>query len=816
MTIKTKLTLNVVFLLAIVAAVATTSVIGMGFVKSRLKYLTEQSTPFQVRTVEFQRATQAAIADLIKVNAARTRQEFSGYKQEAEKSLAATRETQEALESLSGDSRSNTHEELESTAKELFVITESRLKADEEAVVANKSIGVKLREAESRLRELDRQIKGIQQQSASSYSKSMVDMKTATERVRSLENLKLSLKDFQLGFIELSKAQAKRGIILAQGRCNSAISKVLQNEFLKKAPQLAADATALNGKIPELVKLQNAIVGQAAADTSDRDSLLGEITDKLNALILAVEQEASVANDDMSGETVRQGSFFGKSTTATSLLSNNAELVSLGLTVESLVSRLFIATTSQEVDDVQAQIEQAYQRTGDVRGKLAKMLGDLKAQREQRMLQAAEGSLNEIRAMLLAKDGVITKIRTRLDMETKALEATTKLKGIVLKQAEAGQKTVLVAQGDQEKAISTVNRMVRFSTLLIIGIAVGAAVFGIVFGIWVYRSIATPLHLLQKVSQEVAKGDLQAHLQTDSTDEMGMVQKSMAAMVDNLREMVGKIKGATDRLASSSEELSSTAVALERGTEEQSLRIERSATAMTQMSQTTAEVAQNSSETSDAADRMNRIAAEGKEAMHTTVNELTKFADTVKEAATKVESLGRQSEEISDIVALIKDIADQTNLLALNAAIEAARAGDQGRGFAVVADEVRALAEKTATATDDIARTVANMQSSVKDSVHFMKDERDSVAKVLDHVNHTLVSIDEIVTYVGKVTEMIQRIAVAAEEQSSSTEEVSQNMEGIATIARELRTSFSDIKNSSEGLSQLAVELNKMVSWFKI
>ena len=816
MTIKTKLTLNVVFLLAIVAAVATTSVIGMGFVKSRLKYLTEQSTPFQVRTVEFQRATQAAIADLIKVNAARTRQEFSGYKQEAGTSLAATRETQEALESLSGDSTSNTHEDLESTAKELFVITESRLKADEDAVVANKSIGVKLREAESRLRELDRQIKGIQQQSASSYSKSMVDMKTATDRVRSLENLKLSLKDFQLGFIELSKAQAKRGIILAQGRCNSAISKVLQNEFLKKAPQLAADATALNGKIPELVKLQNAVVGQAAADTSDRDSLLGEITDKLNALILAVEQEASVANDDMSGETVRQGSFFGKSTTATSLLSNNAELVSLGLTVESLVSRLFIATTSQEVDDVQARIEQAYQRTGDVRGKLAKMLGDLKAQREQRMLQAAEGSLNEIRGMLLAKDGVITKIRTRLDMEAKALEATTKLKEIVLKQAEAGQKTVLIAQGGQEKAISTVNRMVRFSTLLIIGIAVGAAVFGIVFGIWVYRSIATPLHLLQKVSQEVAKGDLQAHLQTDSTDEMGMVQKSMAAMVDNLREMVGKIKGATDSLASSSEELSSTAVALERGTEEQSLRIERSATAMTQMSQTTAEVAQNSSETSDAADRMNRIAAEGKEAMHTTVNELTKFADTVKEAATKVESLGRQSEEISDIVALIKDIADQTNLLALNAAIEAARAGDQGRGFAVVADEVRALAEKTATATDDIARTVANMQSSVKDSVHFMKDERDSVAKVLDHVNHTLVSIDEIVTYVGKVTEMIQRIAVAAEEQSSSTEEVSQNMEGIATIARELRTSFSDIKNSSEGLSQLAVELNKMVSWFKI
>ena len=816
MTIKSKLTLNVLFLLAIVAAVATTSVIGMGFVKSRLKYLTERSTPFQVRTVEFQRAAQAAIADLIKVNAARTKQEFAGYRQESEKSLAATKATQDALASLSGDSSADTYDELSGAARDLFGITDNRLKADEEAMAAKQAIMLKLREADTRLKELDKKIRGIQQQSVTSYSRSMEEMKDVTQRVRNLENLKLSLKDFQLGFLELSKAQTKKGVLLAQGRCNSAINKVLQNEFLKKAPTIAADAAALNGKMPELIKQQNAVVGQPNADTTSRDSTLGEITDKLNALILAVEQEASMANDDMSGESVRQGSYFGKSSTATSLLSNNAELVSLGLNVESLVSRLFIAATPKEVDEVQSQIERVFSRIGDVRGKLAKMLVDLKAQQEQRMLQAAVGSLNDIRGVLLAKDGVLAKIRTKLEMEAKALQATVKLKEIVLKQAEAGQKTVLVAQGDQEKAIGTVNRMVRFSTLLIIGIAIGAAIFGIVFGIWVYRSIAGPLNLLQKVSQEVAKGDLHSQLQTSSNDEMGIVQKSMATMVDNLREMVGKIKGATNSLASSSEELSSTAVSLERGTEEQSLRIERSATAMMQMSQTTSEVAQNSSDTSDAAERMNRIATEGKEAMHVTVIELTKFADTVKEAATKVESLGQQSEEISNVVALIKDIADQTNLLALNAAIEAARAGDQGRGFAVVADEVRALAEKTATATDDIARTVKNMQTSVNDSVNFMKDERESVTKVLDHVNQTLVSIDEIVNYVGKVTEMVQRIAVAAEEQSSSTEEVSHNMEGIATIAKELKASFSDIKNSSEGLSQLALDLNSMVAWFKV
>ena len=140
MTIKSKLTLNVLFLLAIVAAVAATSVIGMGFVKSRLKYLTERSTPFQVRTVEFQRTTQAAIADLIKVNAARTTQEFSGYRGESEKSLTATKASQDALANLSGDSTANTYEELNTTARELFGITEKRLKADEDALAAKQAI----------------------------------------------------------------------------------------------------------------------------------------------------------------------------------------------------------------------------------------------------------------------------------------------------------------------------------------------------------------------------------------------------------------------------------------------------------------------------------------------------------------------------------------------------------------------------------------------------------------------------------------------------------------------------------------------------
>ena len=142
----------------------------------------------------------------------------------------------------------------------------------------------------------------------------------------------------------------------------------------------------------------------------------------------------------------------------------------------------------------------------------------------------------------------------------------------------------------------------------------------------------------------------------------------------------------------------------------------------------------NSNRAADASKHQAETAREGGAIVEESLAKMRAIAESVSATAQKVEDLGKSSDHIGRIIGVIDDIADQTNLLALNAAIEAARAGEQGRGFAVVADEVRKLAERTTSATKEVANMVQSIQGETKNAVAAMHDGTHQVQEGLQKI----------------------------------------------------------------------------------
>lgn len=271
----------------------------------------------------------------------------------------------------------------------------------------------------------------------------------------------------------------------------------------------------------------------------------------------------------------------------------------------------------------------------------------------------------------------------------------------------------------------------------------------------------------------LAEGDLTHRITREYSGLFGQVKASANSTAENLTQVMGEVRAASDALTGAAEQVSATAQSLSQAASEQAASVEQTTASIDVMSASIAQNSDNATATNGMATTTSAEATQGGQAVSQTVS-------AMKQIASKI--------------GIIDDIAYQTNLLALNAAIEAARAGEHGKGFAVVAAEVRKLAERSQLAAKEIGDLAGSSVATAE-----------RAGKLLD----------AIVPSIQKTSELVQEIAAASTEQSESVVQIGGAMGQLSKATQQNASASEELAATSEELSGQAEQLQQSIAFFK-
>ncbi len=367
-----------------------------------------------------------------------------------------------------------------------------------------------------------------------------------------------------------------------------------------------------------------------------------------------------------------------------------------------------------------------------------------------------------------------------------------------------------------EYNLNHVNSLINQRTFIAVAIMVAIALLGYLSTVFITRRfIVGPIQKTSRYMAAVSQNqDLSQKLHINQNDEIGDLATDIGTFIGSVSKSLQHVQETSHQLSHNAAQLTQIAEYTDSTANQQLNETSDVQSHVEQVNNQQKQVDQATEKASQLMAHTNDLTQQSAQKATTVSEEIRSLVAEIDSVALDISQLNSQTQDVSNILDVIKGIADQTNLLALNAAIEAARAGEQGRGFAVVADEVRQLASRTTDATADIETIISQFKQDSDGALSSVE----SVSKRAHQGSNEVYALAERMNQVNDEIQRTTALASDVQQQTHTTSalnnEVSKKAETITQHANETSNSASRAHKISVDLEQLSLRLESLLNQF--
>lgn len=352
-----------------------------------------------------------------------------------------------------------------------------------------------------------------------------------------------------------------------------------------------------------------------------------------------------------------------------------------------------------------------------------------------------------------------------------------------------------------------------------------ASIIAIMIGTIIAYGISKTITATNSVLEKTAIGDLSCTINIKRRDEFYILGRSINNMICSMKELMQKssmagknvsmsarnVAKTSNVLLEESQNISKTLNDIEQGIIQQAEDAESCLMNMSSLARQINEMFNYTKDIKVISDNSKKVISEGIVSVNNLVDKVNDTSSIAGDVIHNIETLKSETNEISNIIVTINEIANQTNLLSLNASIEAARAGTFGKGFAVVAEEIRKLAEQTSVAAISIKKRIGDIQQSTSITVESAKLAETSLVSLGQALATTVDGYDNINKGFGKLFLNMEKIQDGIYTIETAKEETLSAIEGISSISEETAAATSELRASTAEQLKLVESLNLAV-----